>query len=62
MGRATRGMRGIDLRQDDYVVSVCPVSAEDKERMLSVSEQGYGKQTRSRLIDCNRVVARASSI
>ena len=38
-------MRGIDLRQDDFVVSVCPVSAEDKERMLSVSEQGYGKQT-----------------
>jgi DNA gyrase subunit A len=45
MGRATRGVRGIDLRPDDYVVSVCPVSAEDKERMLSVSEQGYGKQT-----------------
>ena len=45
MGRATRGVRGIDLRRDDYVVSVCPVSAEDKERMLSVSEQGYGKQT-----------------
>jgi DNA gyrase subunit A len=45
MGRATRGVRGIDLRQDDYVVSICPVSAEDTERMLSVSEQGYGKQT-----------------
>ncbi len=45
MGRATRGVRGIDLRPDDYVVSVCAVSAEDKERMLSVSEQGYGKQT-----------------
>ncbi len=45
MGRATRGMRGIDLRQDDYVVSVCPVSADDTEKMLSVSEQGYGKQT-----------------
>ena len=45
MGRATRGTRGIDLRADDYVVSVCPVSAEDTERMLSVSEQGYGKQT-----------------
>ena len=45
MGRATRGMRGIDLRADDYVVSVCPVSADDTERMLSVSEQGYGKQT-----------------
>jgi DNA gyrase subunit A len=45
MGRATRGTRGIDLRPDDFVVSVCAVSAEDKERMLSVSEQGYGKQT-----------------
>jgi len=45
MGRATRGVRGIDLRPDDYVVSVCAVSADDNERMLSVSEQGYGKQT-----------------
>ncbi|HXD32266.1 MAG TPA: DNA gyrase subunit A [Pyrinomonadaceae bacterium] len=45
MGRATRGVRGIDLRPDDYVVSVCPVSADDNEKMLSVSEQGYGKQT-----------------
>src|ERR687892_874487 len=45
MGRATRGVRGVDLRPDDYVVSLCAVSAEDKERMLSVSEQGYGKQT-----------------
>jgi DNA gyrase subunit A len=45
MGRATRGMRGINLRADDYVVSVCAVSADDTEKMLSVSEQGYGKQT-----------------
>jgi len=45
MGRATRGTRGIDLRKDDFVVSVCPVSADDSEKMLSVSEQGYGKQT-----------------
>src|SRR5438876_1917079 len=45
MGRATRGVRGIDLRKDDFVVSVCPVSADDSEKMLSVSEQGYGKQT-----------------
>jgi len=45
MGRATRGVRGIDLRPDDYVVSVCPVSADDTEKMLSVSEKGYGKQT-----------------
>jgi DNA gyrase subunit A len=46
MGRATRGVRGIDLRADDYVVSLCAVSAEDNERMLSVSEQGFGKQTK----------------
>jgi DNA gyrase subunit A len=46
MGRATRGVRGIDLRPDDYVVSLCAVSADDNERMLSVSEQGFGKQTK----------------
>ena len=46
MGRATRGVRGINLREDDYVVSLCATSAEDSERMLSVSEQGYGKQTK----------------
>jgi DNA gyrase subunit A len=46
MGRATRGVRGVDLRKDDYVVSLCAVSAEDNERMLSVSEQGFGKQTK----------------
>ena len=45
MGRATRGTRGIDLRKDDYVVSLCAVSSDDNEKMLSVSEQGYGKQT-----------------
>ncbi|HVS82747.1 MAG TPA: DNA gyrase subunit A [Pyrinomonadaceae bacterium] len=45
MGRATRGTRGINLRKDDFVVSLCPVSPDDSERMLSVSEQGYGKQT-----------------
>jgi DNA gyrase subunit A len=45
MGRATRGVRGIDLRKDDYVVSLCAVSPNDSERMLSVSECGFGKQT-----------------
>lgn len=46
MGRAARGVRGVVLRPNDYVVSVCAVSADDSERMLSVSEQGYGKQTK----------------
>jgi DNA gyrase subunit A len=45
MGRAARGVRGVDLRKGDYVVSVAAVSADDKERMLSVSECGFGKQT-----------------
>ncbi|MEJ7618085.1 MAG: DNA gyrase subunit A, partial [Pyrinomonadaceae bacterium] len=33
MGRAARGVRGIDLRKEDFVVSVCPVSADDSEKM-----------------------------
>lgn len=45
MGRAARGVRGIDLRKEDFVVSVCPVSADDSEKMLSISEQGFGKRT-----------------
>lgn len=45
MGRAARGVRGIDLRKGDYVVSVSPVSADDTEKMLSISECGFGKQT-----------------
>ena len=46
MGRAARGVRGIGLRKDDYVVAVCAVAKDGGERMLSVSEQGYGKQTK----------------
>jgi DNA gyrase subunit A len=45
MGRTARGVRGIDLRKGDYVVSVAPVSADDSEKMLSISECGFGKQT-----------------
>src|SRR5260370_10016558 len=45
MGRATRGVGGIHLRKEYFVVSLCAVSPDDSERMLSVSEQGYGKQT-----------------
>lgn len=45
MGRAARGVRGVNLRKDDYVVSVCAVSPEGEEKILSVSEKGFGKQT-----------------
>jgi DNA gyrase subunit A len=45
MGRAARGVRGVNLRKGDYVVSVCSVSPEGTEKILSVSEKGFGKQT-----------------
>jgi DNA gyrase subunit A len=45
MGRAARGVRGVSLRKGDFVVSVCAVSPEGHEKILSVSEKGYGKQT-----------------
>jgi DNA gyrase subunit A len=45
MGRVARGVRGVNLREGDYVVSVCAVSKEGGEKILSVSEKGFGKQT-----------------
>ena len=45
MGRVARGVRGVNLRKGDYVVSVCAVSPEGTEKILSVSENGFGKQT-----------------
>ena len=45
MGRAARGVRGINLGQDDYVVGLCDVSEEADEKILSISEQGFGKRT-----------------
>ena len=46
MGRAARGTRGVTLRDTDYVVGVCAVSPDNEPRILSISEQGYGKQTK----------------
>lgn len=45
MGRAARGVRGIRLREGDYVIGMCAVSQEGDEKVLSVSEQGFGKRT-----------------
>src|SRR5215213_500448 len=45
MGRVARGVRGVNLRKGDFCVSVLAVSQEGTEKILSVSEQGYGKQT-----------------
>ena len=43
MGRASRGVRGISLGKDDYVVSLDSVM--DNGELLVVSENGYGKRT-----------------
>ncbi|HSI88568.1 MAG TPA: DNA gyrase subunit A, partial [Pyrinomonadaceae bacterium] len=55
MGRVARGVRGVNLRKGDYVVSVCAVSADGSEKILSISEQGFGKQTQ---VDNYRVTKR----
>jgi len=54
-GRATRGVKGVNLRKGDYVVSVCAVSREGTEKILTVSENGFGKQTQ---VDSYRLTKR----
>jgi DNA gyrase subunit A len=53
MGRQARGVRGITLRDDDFVVSV--VAVDGDEQMLSVTSNGFGKQT---TLDFYRVQSR----
>lgn len=43
MGRTARGVIGIRLQPNDYVVGVS--LAEDEKTVLSVTENGYGKRT-----------------
>ncbi|MEJ7848856.1 MAG: DNA gyrase subunit A [Pyrinomonadaceae bacterium] len=45
MGRVARGVRGVNLKTGDYVVAVCAISPEGVEKILSISEKGFGKQT-----------------
>ncbi len=44
MGRSTRGVRGIRLNENDFVVGAVVIS-DDGNKLLSVSENGLGKQT-----------------
>ena len=43
MGRSASGVRGIRLKGDDYVVSMEVVTGNKDEKLLTVSENGYGK-------------------
>jgi len=43
-GRATMGVKGIELNEGDVVVGLC-VTGSGRDRVLAVCERGYGKQT-----------------
>ncbi|RXA83560.1 DNA gyrase C-terminal beta-propeller domain-containing protein, partial [Enterococcus faecalis] len=43
MGRSATGVRGIRLRENDYVVGSAVLAPESK--VLVITEKGYGKQT-----------------
>ena len=43
MGRTARGVRGIRLDDDDFVVGA--VLVEEGKTLMTITEQGYGKQT-----------------
>ena len=46
-GRATQGVKGINLKEGDVVVSLALIHAEEQEaaELLVVAEHGYGKRT-----------------
>ncbi len=43
MGRTARGVRGIRLTEDDYVIGVVPV--EESKTVLTVTDNGFGKRS-----------------
>ena len=45
MGRQAYGVIGIRLEEGDYVVSMI-ASPDDEDKVLSVTEQGFGKRTK----------------
>ncbi len=45
MGRNASGVKGISLSGSDHVVSMDRVLADDRRNLLTVTENGYGKQT-----------------
>jgi DNA gyrase subunit A len=45
MGRGTRGVKGIKLREDDEVIGMAVVGESGADSVLVVSEGGFGKRT-----------------
>lgn len=46
MGRAARGVRGVRLRDNDWVVGMDIITRED-QTLLVISEKGFGKRTKA---------------
>lgn len=46
MGRAARGVRGVRLRENDWVVGMDIICSED-QTLLVISEKGFGKRTKA---------------
>ena len=44
MGRSARGVRGINLLNDDFVIDM--VTAKEDDYLLTVTKKGYGKRTK----------------
>ena len=44
-GRSSMGVRGISLREEDYVVGAVSCRADSTALLLTVTENGYGKKT-----------------
>jgi DNA gyrase subunit A len=45
MGRDTRGVRGIDLREGDHVIGMDVIEDEATQQVLAISANGFGKRT-----------------
>ncbi|MGB1474187.1 MAG: DNA gyrase C-terminal beta-propeller domain-containing protein, partial [Candidatus Puniceispirillaceae bacterium] len=44
-GRGSVGVRGMRLLDKDYLVSMCVIRDPEREYVLSITENGYGKRT-----------------
>ncbi|MEM7437766.1 MAG: DNA gyrase C-terminal beta-propeller domain-containing protein, partial [Myxococcota bacterium] len=45
MGRDSMGVKGIDLREGDFVIGMDIIDDESTDQVLTVSANGYGKRT-----------------
>ncbi|MEM6645674.1 MAG: DNA gyrase subunit A [Bacteroidota bacterium] len=51
MGRNTRGVKGMALREDEVIVGMIVIRPDEDRKVLVVSANGYGKQTPLETLD-----------